>query len=132
MYKRFLVLAALGASLCTTAYAQTANDKLSWNVDGTLSIASVVHAANGCYSAGTATTGTPVGERPIQQAVSIIYPLKHNGQPACTMAIKPVKFAVTVKVPAGTQALVVYTTDTHLKSVQARALALPPKPSLAQ
>lgn len=111
------------------AHAQANSDRLSWNADGSLTIHSVVQTPNSCYSAGDAAAGTPAGERPIRNAVSVIYPLKVRTGP-CLMVITPVKFTITVKVPSDSQAVIVYTIDPSQKSVVARALALPPKPRL--
>ncbi len=119
-----LAALALGAS---TAAAGQPSDSLAWTAEGRLRIESTVIASNGCYSAGVAEARAPQGERPIRNAVLITFPLEHSGQPACTMALKPVRFSLTTEASEGVQAVVVYTTDAHRHSVDARALALPPR-----
>lgn len=115
------------AAACLFVGGAQAADTLSWNADGTLNIDSVVVAVNGCYYAGKPHQGTPAGERQIRNAVPVIYPVKHTGAAVCTMELKVLKFSMTMKVPAGAQAVIVYAIDEAANSVVPRALALPPR-----
>lgn len=125
MRQRLLWLGFSGILITASAVAQEPSDSVKWVGANKIEVKSTVVASNGCYSAGTATTGHPDGATFIENAVVLTFPLEHSGGQGCTMALKPVAFSITTDVPASAQAVVIYITEKHTKSVSARAIALP-------
>jgi hypothetical protein len=125
MRTRMFPIVLTGAVLAASLVAQEPSDTVKWSGAGRVAIESTVLAPNGCYSAGRPVAGVPAGATVVEHAALVTFPLVHADGVMCTQALKPVHFSITVDAAAGTQAIVIYTTDTLAKSVTARALSLP-------
>ena len=125
MRTRLIPIVFAGMLLAAALVAQEPSDTVKWAGTGKVAIASTVLAPNGCYSAGRPVAGAPAGATVVDHAALVTYPLVHAEGVMCTQALKPVKFSITVDVPAGAQAIVIYTADIFARSVSARAVALP-------
>lgn len=125
MRKRLAPIVFTASLLAVALVAQEPSDTVKWAGGDTVAITATVLAPNGCYSAGKPVSGAPPGVTVIEHAALVTFPLVHADGVMCTQALQPVRFSITVDAPAGTQAIVIYTTDGFAKSVTARALALP-------
>jgi len=125
MTKGLFPIAVMAGLLAAPLVAQEPSDTVTWAGADKIAITSTVIVPNGCYSAGKPVSGAPPGAMAVEHAALVTFPLVHADGVMCTQALQPVRFTITVDAPAGTQAIVVYTTDGFAKSVTARALALP-------
>jgi heat shock protein HslJ len=110
------------------AGAQAPPDAVTWQGTDTVAIRSTVQAPDACYSAGPALGGAPAGATPVANAVAVTFTLQRAGADLCAQVITPVAFAITTKVPPGSQAILVYVVNPTAKTTSVRAVALPPRP----
>jgi heat shock protein HslJ len=120
----FACIAALSAAAAPPA--QTPSDVVTWTGPETIQIKSTVMAPDACYSAGQPIEGAPAGAAPVENAVSVTFPLSRAADRMCAQVLTPISFSITAKAPRGSAAIIVYTVNSTAKTLSARALALPP------